>query len=65
VHLSSRKIDARAGADRRVCLAGPHPSLATQNEKHFLVLVKMIGRAARWNRADELRYLFTPDLIVN
>ena len=40
-------------------------AFAFQNEKHFFVLVKMIGRAARRDRADKLRRLSAADLIVD
>ena len=48
-----------------VLVSRPTSSFATQNEKHFFVLVKMIRRASRRNRSDKLRHLLATDLIVN
>src|SRR2546421_724132 len=65
VNLTLRKVDARTRADLRTHLAGPHTSLAAQYEQGFFVSVKMVGRAPRRNRADELCDLLASDLLVN
>src|SRR5438105_12104353 len=65
VNLMLRKVDARTRADLRARLAGPHTSLAAQYEQDFFVSVKMVGRAPRRDRADELRDLLASDLLVN
>ena len=65
VNLALRQVDARAGDNRRVRFTGPHAALAAQDEEHFFVVVKVIGRAAGRNRADELRCLSATDLVVN
>ena len=65
MHLSFWQIDTRPWADWRVCVSGPHAAFAFQNEEHFFVIVKMIGRAAGRNRADELRGLGAADVIID
>ena len=65
VHLTFRQIDARAGCDLCVSDAGPHAALAFQDEEHFFILVKMIGRAAGRDRANKLRRLCAANFIVN
>ena len=65
VNLSFRQINARTGGYRRVCVSGPHAAAASQNKKHFFVVVKMIGRAAGGNRADELRDLRAADCFID
>src|SRR6266404_855928 len=65
MHLAFWQIDARAGRNRRVGFAGPHTALATQDEEHFFVWMKMIRRAAGRNRAHKLGGVSTTDLIVD
>ena len=59
MHLPFGQIDARAWCDRSVGFTGPHAAFAFKDEQHFFVLVKMIRRAARRDRADELRGVTT------
>src|SRR5205814_2296471 len=65
MHLAFGQIDARAGRDGSVGLAGPHAAFAFQNEEHLFVTVKVIRRAAGRDRADELRDLSAAGFIVN
>src|SRR5258706_4171714 len=64
VHLSFGQIDARAGLDYCVGFAGPHPALASEDEKYFFILMKMIRRATGRDRADKLRSDGTTQFLV-
>src|SRR5438477_13137704 len=65
MHLSFWQIDTLPCADWRVRISGPHATFAFQDEEHFFVVVKMIGRAAGRDRADELRDLGAADFVVD
>src|SRR6266496_4188122 len=65
MYLSFWQINARTTPDWRAGLTSPHAALAFQNEKHFFVVMKVIGRAAGGNRADKLRYLSAANLVIN
>src|SRR5262245_19823884 len=65
MHLPPRKVDARTWSNRRVTLAGPHPSFTAQDNKHFFVLVKMIRRSSGRNRSDKLRHLLAANFMID
>ena len=65
MHLALWQVNAETGSDWRVGFAGPHAAFAPQNEKHFLVIVKVIGGAAVRNRTDELGDLGAAGAIVD
>jgi len=64
VHLPFREVDAGAAGDRSFRIARPQKSRSLQDAEHFFVEVKMIGRAAGRDRADELCDLALDQLAV-
>ena len=65
MHLALWKKDAGAFRNWRFRFAGPHAAFTSQNKQHFFVIVKMIGRAARRNRTNELCHLSAADFIID
>src|SRR5262249_8938576 len=65
VRLPPREVQTRAGGNGRRLFARPEASAATENADDFLVLVKVVGRAARGNEADELSHRLAPGLRVH
>ena len=54
MHLPARKKNAGAWLDRRVGLASPPAATSAQDAEHFLIVMEVIGGAARRNSADKL-----------